>query len=404
MDGKKSLGDSSKIHAMRIVLVAATLNRAGGAEEYLFDLFLKLRQIGHEVFVLYGKEKKTDLAVEAIGDRGIFIQDFRESKMLEELAKINPDVVNFQNVIEAKALERVSHEYPTTVFLHDHHSYCPGNSKLWFGQQSPCSIATSFRCAYHAYREKCMTRKPWKIFQEIWSRQEELAVLRTLPVVLCNSHYVAQQLVGNGLSAEKVVVNHLFPRSYRRESAEPPTPSAAEPLVLFVGRLFKEKGVNHFLKALQILGDFGHALVAGDGWEKENLLLLSKKLGLESRVEFVGFCPREELGEIYRKTRVLVVPSLWPEPFGMVGLEAFSFGVPVVAYRSGGIGEWLVDRENGLLVARGRVEELAQAIGQLVRDEALARSYGRAGMKLAADRFHIDRHVGQLLSIYRTLI
>jgi glycosyltransferase involved in cell wall biosynthesis len=67
------------------------------------------------------------------------------------------------------------------------------------------------------------------------------------------------------------------------------------------------------------------------------------------RVEFPGWLSHPEKDKLLKQSDLVVVPSLWPEPFGMVGLEACMHGVPVVAFDSGGVREWLQDGVNGFL-------------------------------------------------------
>jgi glycosyltransferase involved in cell wall biosynthesis len=123
--------------------------------------------------------------------------------------------------------------------------------------------------------------------------------------------------------------------------------------VLFVGRLVPEKGTD---RLLEIVSRFvGLTLtVAGDGPERPRLEGLARDLGIAGRVEFLGAVARDRIGALYRACRAVAVPSLWPEPFGIIGLEAMAAGRPVVAFRTGGIPEWLEDGVNGLSRARRR--------------------------------------------------
>ena len=78
---------------------------------------------------------------------------------------------------------------------------------------------------------------------------------------------------------------------------------------------------------------------------------LASKLKISDRVVFTGRVDHEKLESYYAAARLVVVPSRWPEPFGMVGIEAMARGRPVVAFDTGGIGDWLEDRvKRGCLV------------------------------------------------------
>jgi glycosyltransferase involved in cell wall biosynthesis len=131
--------------------------------------------------------------------------------------------------------------------------------------------------------------------------------------------------------------------------------------VLFVGRLTEAKGVRDAVDAWR-LSEVGLPLVfAGTG------LLRSF---LEDRgFEVLGWLPRRGLSAAYRRARALLMPSRWQEPFGIAGLEALNFGIPVVAWNSGGIAEW---HPGEGLVPWGDVPALARSLREAVGFRAQA--------------------------------
>jgi D-inositol-3-phosphate glycosyltransferase len=90
---------------------------------------------------------------------------------------------------------------------------------------------------------------------------------------------------------------------------------------------------------------------------------------------------------------------VWPEPFGLVGIEALALGRPVVASTTGGISDWLTD-EVGIGVRAGDPDELAGALHALLSDPDRRRELGAAGRRLVAERFSPERHVQRLLEAY----
>ena len=95
-------------------------------------------------------------------------------------------------------------------------------------------------------------------------------------------------------------------------------------------------------------------------------------------------------------SRVLALPSLWQEPFGLAGLEALASGVPVVASAVGGIPSWLADGEGGLLVPGGDPQALAAALRRVLEGGELSTRLAAQGPRVAA-RFTVDRHLELLL-------
>jgi len=97
---------------------------------------------------------------------------------------------------------------------------------------------------------------------------------------------------------------------------------------------------------------------------------------------------------------VVVMPSLWPEPFGLVGIEALAAGRPVIASATGGVGDWLEHGVSGLLVKPGDVQDLARALNQLLADPQRQRAMGIAGREAVNARFSPERHVAAVLEAY----
>lgn len=391
---------------MRILMVNETFEFAGGAEQYLVDICIGLAKLGHKVGVVYGKRtQNSKLKVPCLPagrqncnlkPKTFFVENLDGGKILEVVETFNPDVINLQNVFDPRLYEALVRVKPTLRFVHDHKTYCPGTAKLWFNSNKICPLPVSGRCAFYAYREHCASRYPLKLALEILKRPPLLAALNKLDCVLCNSRYVKNQLVLNGVARDKVVVNPLFPGGCLH-----PTGEGESPEILFVGRIFVEKGVEYLLRACAQIPAPWALKIVGEGWDLERVKKISCELGIASKVEFLGWQPREKLGEYYAHCRLLVIPSVWPEPFGMIGLEALSFGKPVVAFNVGGIPDWLKDQEAGFLVKRADIDELALKIKLLLKDKALAERLGAAGRKLVLKKFNLERHLDQLLAVYK---
>jgi glycosyltransferase involved in cell wall biosynthesis len=106
----------------------------------------------------------------------------------------------------------------------------------------------------------------------------------------------------------------------------------------------------------------------------------------------------------YRDASLAVVSSVWPEPFGAVGLEAMRYGLPVVAFDAGGIREWLADGESGFLVPwmdRGR---FAARVEELLADKALARRLGEQGRNRAREKFGFKEYIDGLEAMLSGLV
>ncbi len=184
---------------------------------------------------------------------------------------------------------------------------------------------------------------------------------------------------------------------------------AGNPAILFVGRLVERKGVQHLLEAMALLRDRpGHLHVVGHGPLRPQLEGMAEDLGVSDRVTFHGFVPARELRRRFVSCDVFVLPAVRDakgdvEGLGVVLVEALSFGRPVVASRSGGIVDIIRHEETGLLVPPGEPAALAEAIGRLLEDPALAGRLGDAGRRHARENFSWDAITGRLVGLYRRL-
>jgi glycogen synthase len=136
------------------------------------------------------------------------------------------------------------------------------------------------------------------------------------------------------------------------------------PVILFVGRLVQEKGVQHLLKAApKILKAHPRAtfMIAGEGYYQGRLETLARRLEVERSVRFLGLANDKKLSELYAIADVAAVPSTY-EPFGIVALEAMAARVPVVTSDAGGLKDIFRHRENGLVFKAGSAAKLGDGI------------------------------------------
>jgi len=172
-------------------------------------------------------------------------------------------------------------------------------------------------------------------------------------------------------------------------------------MILYAGKISTLKGVPQLVEALALLRDkHWRAVIAGTGVELPAVRATVRARGLEDRVEFVGAVSREQLGDLYRSARIVAFPSIWPEPFGLVGPEAMLFGKPVVGFDVGGVKEWLADGETGFLVPAGDVSGLAERMSRLLRDDRLCRQLGANARKASKRLFGMEAHAAKVLDAY----
>jgi glycosyltransferase involved in cell wall biosynthesis len=166
-------------------------------------------------------------------------------------------------------------------------------------------------------------------------------------LILCVSRHLREEAAAHGIDPAKLAhVPNFLTGSF---DAQPPVPWNDPPVVGFLGRMVPEKGLDLLIEALAILKEAGvrfTARIGGDGDLKARMIELATARGLGPQVQWLGWV--EDPGEFHSAIDVLCVPSRW-ESFGLVILDAFKAGKPVVATRTGGPSGMILDKINGLL-------------------------------------------------------
>jgi len=205
-------------------------------------------------------------------------------------------------------------------------------------------------------------------------------VLRTGDLVIPMGNFTYDLSIAYGVDPRKIVVLP-FPVTWpiRPKNVEfPPRPT-----VLFCGRLTKEKGVHILLRAVQLVQRRirdARLVVVGDTDNKtyrRELEKTAEALGIRDSISFLGWISNDQIAERYQESWVLVVPSIWEEGLGMVMVEAGLMERPVIASDLGGIKDFIQDGVNGLLVAPGDIQALANAIASVLENQKYAHEMGK---------------------------
>jgi len=168
----------------------------------------------------------------------------------------------------------------------------------------------------------------------------------------------------------------VIPDTYRDEVFKEHGDVARDLDIIFVGRLVSDKGVSDLIDALSVLGGAGlrpRLSIVGDGPERPAILARVEELGLDSQVSFIGIKRGCDLARFIARHRLMVVPSRWPVPFGLVALEGIACGCVVVGTDQGGLPEAI--GPCGITVPNGNSAAMARALELLLEDDGLRASY-----------------------------
>jgi spore coat protein SA len=179
--------------------------------------------------------------------------------------------------------------------------------------------------------------------------------------------------------------------------------------VLFAGRLVEDKGIHILLDAMSLLEQEGVRLQAhivgssGFGTEKETDYTRRLKGSSTANVVFLPYCSGAGLGTLFREADMFCSPSVWEEPFGLVNVEAFACGLPVVSTRGGSSNE-IFAHGGGILVERGSAVQLASALRLLAENPELRARLGQQGYAAFLEHFTWSSVRSQVEHIQKALL
>lgn len=223
-----------------------------------------------------------------------------------------------------------------------------------------------------------------------WARWLDERVVRIFlqqsSLILTNSEFTRQKVLSLGINPRKVTSVYCgYDGGLSIRSAESSASGKSQQRILFVGQCAEYKGIEFLLRAMPMIsGQVALDIVGDTTAELDYFIKLQHvvtALGLESQVTFHGHVSdKAMLAQFYQRANVFVLPSL-VEGFGIVLLDAMSFGLPIVATWVGAIPELVQDGVNGLLVPPADPATLAAAIDKLLASPELRRKYGENGLR-----------------------
>ena len=395
---------------MRILIATSHRNLVGGVEKYLQQMLPCLAQRGHELALLY--EYRFDPEKEPIDPAGLNIpsRGIDEAGVeagLRFVQSWKPDVVYSQGLEAAGVQSTLLNEYPTVFYAHNYLGTCVSGEKCHaFPAPQPCDRVFGPACLALYYPRRCGGLNPrtmWTLYQR---SSERNAQLPKYAAILVASAHMRREYERHGVKPEKIQVAAL-PNPNERRELHPAARTGQRGKLLFLGRLTKLKGAAELLRAIPLaekqLGRSLQLTVAGDGPERGNLQKSAAKNGLLA--EFPGWVGSSQKGDLIEQADLLVVPSLWPEPFGLVGIEAGAHGLPSVAFDTGGISDWLIAGYSGELApgnpptAKGLADAITRALSDPSHYAMLCR-----GAHEVASRFTLAAHVSKLEGTLKTAL
>jgi glycosyltransferase involved in cell wall biosynthesis len=395
---------------MRILIVSPFRCHLGGVERYLEAILPGLLKRGYDLALLY--RYSVPAGSERIdpprSPRAWCLQEQDPAGVLRAVAEWNPDVVYSHGMVDDSLFieDALLSAYPSILYLHNYDRTCASGRKSHaFPQPQMCTRQFGPACLMLYYPRRCGGIHRGTMLRLFARARRQNEQLHRYAAVLVASRAMYDGLLRHDLPEGKT---HLvrYPATDVIAPDQPPERKRLTGRILFLGRLTGLKGVDYLVRAVpraaQILGRPVTVTIAGEGPESDKLQDLAARL--RASVTFAGWAgwagTRDKTSLIHASD-LLVVPSIWPEPFGLVGIEAGSFGVPAAGYAVGGICDWLTPGENGELARADppAVEGLAQAIGRALRSPEYYGQLSRGAWEVAR-RFTLTSHLDRLDAIF----
>jgi glycosyltransferase involved in cell wall biosynthesis len=388
-----------------VVHVNEHISIMGGVEVYLSQIQELLRERGWRSIWIGIRREGQVVSIESEDS------DFQWVGRLCEFSSSYVGKMMQQGVIHVHSLSDpvlVRHLFsiaPVIRTMHEPRMFCPGHGKFWARSENPCSAPFGLHCLAHAYTQKCCNRHPKRLLPALANsiHERKSANAGRYHRIIANSRWMRDEAVATGFPEKLIEVLHYFTPE---RHAVHPSP-VCEPRVVFVGRLSRTKGLHHLLRAFyQVKLSIPEARldILGSGIDEAEFKQLAVKLDLGNSVFFHGWAARTQVDEFMSRASVVAFPSIYPEAFGISGIEAMMRGKPVVGYDVGGVSDWLHHGVTGSLVPASDTKGFAAALVDLLSNPQKAQVYGANARKVALEMFSPQAHFQKLITIYEAAL
>ena len=367
---------ASQVSPLRLLLVVDSLE-VGGAERHVADLALALAGKGHDVEVACSVAGALSGPLE---EAGVTVRPLTRSLVKRRVGPAY--AARLRRIVKREGFDLAhAHIYSSAVAA----------ALATLGTGTPLVITEHTEALWQGWAARLVSG---------WASRRARRMIAVSSVIrdrLIERDRVPHERI-------TVIPNAVSRISGDGSGADPPPDLGDGPRVGIVARLQPEKGVADFVKAAaRVAGSVPETgfIVVGDGPLRDELPVLAERLGVRDRIRFLG--TRSDVGALMALMDVIAVPSL-SEGSPLVTLEAMAAGVPVVASEVGGIPDQIRHRREGLLVPPGDASSLADAILELLRDPARARTLGEEGYRRATSEFAHETMVARVEGVYRSAL
>lgn len=399
---------------MRVLLVNKFHYLRGGSEKYYFELGELLKKHGHEIaFFSMTNEKNI-----STGNKEYFVDEIdmntgsklqalnviyskkNKALMKKALDEFKPDIVhinNFQRQLSASILDAIKeNNIPVVMTAHDFNPVCPASIMLYDGEI--CEDCIKKGCS-QCFKKKCIKDSTLKSLLGTLEKKyyDMRKMFKKFDCIVSPSEFVKDKLIEGKLNCNEIRVIHNFVNESKHEESKPGN------YAFYFGRLSKEKGIMHLVKAIREIEN-ARLIIAGEGDEREHIEEYIKNNNLQERITLIGYQNQDNIRKYITNARFIVVPSIWYENCPYSILETMEIGKPVIASDIGGIPELVSDGINGYLYEPNDIHSLKEKLKLLFESDELAKTFGKNSRELFNKNYTAERYYSEIIKIYSSLL
>jgi glycosyltransferase involved in cell wall biosynthesis len=328
---------------------------------------------------------------------------YNETVLEDHVERLEPDLILIfsmwniprhipalaERLLDGRVIYRLASYWPTLPSQHVHYWQTPAKSKL-------------------TWLPKAILSWPAKVILKN-DRTPTLQLQHTISISQAVHNEFAKK--GIQLPDDQVIHNGIDLVPFLNATSPWLEAIPLSPLkLLYVGRTSPEKGVYTALEALAMLRlDFPEITltIAGSSWGNvghSEFIEQAAQLHISDKVTITGYLSHEQIPALMRSHHILLVPSIWPEPFGRVVLEGMAAGMVVIGTGQGGMREILKHNQTGLIFPPENAEALSQQIRNLLSDAQLGNKLVKAAQEMVCSSFTEDRMVDAYEAYFRRVL
>jgi len=390
---------------LKILLINDRGYLTGGVEINVLKLSEELKKRGHTVKILTSDINPTDVPLfsdytfRGYNENSV-IRWFKwvfnldsYFKLKQILKEYKPDIIHLQNIFYqvSPSILLAAGNIPTILTLHSYELICPPGTRV---------TSDGSRCVSPGKHDLRCTGSIKGYVYEVIKQFIHKFLFKKISIYIAPSKSIKRDFLNQHIISSSIVVVHNGIKLMKI------SPILNYKNLLYVGRLSKEKGASVLLEATKLIKVSVPDIIVdivGDGPDRDMLISLSKHLGIEKNIRFVGNIPHDKIEDFYKKCTLLIVPSVCSDNFPTVCIEAMSVGRPTIGSNVGGIPELVDDGNTGFLVQPDNPRQIAAKTIHLLSDSNLIKVMSEKAVTKSKS-LSLDENVNSLEQLYKKIV